>query len=73
MVPVISRRASGSANLAEDLEDLFQLGKEGIQSHPYDPAMIEAHQTIFKEYLMQVVKRKPPEGVQESLEFPEDQ
>ena len=30
MVPVISRRASGSANLAEDLEDLFQLGKEGI-------------------------------------------
>ena len=66
-------RKHGSANLAEDLEDLFRLGKEGIQSHPFDPAMIEAHQTIFKEYLMQVVKRKPPEGVQESLKFPEEQ
>lgn len=57
-----------SANLATDLEDLFNLGKQGIQSHPYDPAMIEAHQTIFKEYLMQVVKRRPPE-VQETLRF----
>ena len=64
-------RKHGSANLAEDLEELFQLGKVGIQAHPFDAAMIEAHQTIFKEYLMQVVKRKPPEGIQESLKFPE--
>jgi hypothetical protein len=62
-------RRHNAANLTADLEELFALAKQGLQNHPYDQRMIEAHQEIFKEYLMRVVKSRPPDDTQEKLRF----
>jgi ABC-type phosphonate transport system ATPase subunit len=44
------------AKTKEELEDLYKLAQIGIQKHPSDEAMIDAHQEIFRQYLAQAVK-----------------
>jgi hypothetical protein len=42
--------------MGEQLEELYKLAQVGSQKHPFDQAMRDAYQEVFREYLMQAVK-----------------
>lgn len=49
-------RKKGSPKLMEELEELWSLAQIGLKKHGLDSAMQEAHQEIYRYYLMQAVK-----------------
>lgn len=48
-------RKWGSSRLAVEIEDLYELAKSGYDRHPFDDAMREAYQQVFRAYLMRAV------------------
>jgi hypothetical protein len=50
-------KKKGSLKLIDELEELWNLAQIGLKKHALDPAMQEAHQEIYREYLMQAVKK----------------
>lgn len=55
-------KVRGSPKLAEEIENLANLGAIGIKKHPLDEAMQEAYQEIMRAYLMRAVPPGPDES-----------
>jgi hypothetical protein len=48
-------RKRGSARYGESIEELYQVASEGFKRHPVDEAMTDAHNEVYREYLMRAV------------------
>jgi hypothetical protein len=63
-------RRHGSPHYAGDIEALYGLAKDGLRKHRFSSMMGEAHQEIYREYLMiAVTGGRPAAGLQTELPF----
>jgi SIR2-like domain len=52
-----------SVKFGEELEGLKKLADVGLQKHPFDTSMKDAHDEIYRAYLMQAVREPTAEGI----------